>query len=94
MAPRLECYGSKGTLIYDFFQDENILLAQPGEELQLIEVDEEACGGWDVEARFIEALHQNGKPEPTFETGVRYMEFIAAVHRSAATRNETCWKIR
>ncbi|MEM6884445.1 MAG: Gfo/Idh/MocA family oxidoreductase [Verrucomicrobiota bacterium] len=84
-APRLECYGSRGTLIYDFGLngEEEILYATIGSVLQKVKVPVSEQGSWDVEDRFIRALSQASRPEPTFETGVCYMEFIDAVYRNS-----------
>lgn len=80
--PRLECYGSKGTLVYDF-SDESVWLARGDNPLEKIPVPDDERGEWDVEARFIRAVREGGKPEPSFETGLRYMQFVESVHQSA-----------
>lgn len=80
--PRLECYGTEGTLVYDF-TDESIWLATGEGELEKVEVPDSEKGGWDVEERFIRAVRDGGAPEPSFATGVRYMQFVEAVHQSA-----------
>jgi hypothetical protein len=36
-----------------------------------------------VEKDFIDAVVQGGHPEPSFETGVQYLEFTEAVNLSA-----------
>ncbi len=84
-APRLECYGSQGTLVYDFGRNgqEQVLHAELGGDLKQVDVPQHERRDWEVEACFIEALAENGRPEPSFETGVRYMEFTDAVHRNA-----------
>jgi predicted dehydrogenase len=88
--PRLECYGSKGSLVYDFGNGEKILHAQGAGPLEVVDVAAADQGGWDVENRFIEAVKSGGslRPEPTFETGVKYMDFIEAVQRSSKAGTE------
>ena len=79
----LTVYGRDGTLVYNFSRDE-ILGARRGEAtLQVLPVPAELEGKWQVERDFIEAVQSGGHPEPSFETGVRYMEFTEAVHLSA-----------
>ncbi len=38
---------------------------------------------WTVEKAFIGAVVAGGHPEPSFETGVKYLEFTGAVNLSA-----------
>ncbi len=79
----LTVYGRDGTLVYNFTRDE-ILGARRGEkELKPLPIPPELESGWTVEKDFIEAVLNGGRPEPSFETGVRYMEFTEAVHLSA-----------
>jgi len=80
--PRLECYGSEGSLVYDF-TDESVWMATGQSKLEKVDVPEGEKGRWDVEERFIRAVRDGGAPEPTFSTGVRYMQFVEAVHQSA-----------
>ena len=79
-------FGSDGTLHYD--QMSNRLFGgrrnDPG--LQEIDVDPEKEGYWRVEEEFIGAIRGQEEIVLTdFATGVKYMEFTAAVHQSAAT---------
>jgi predicted dehydrogenase len=79
----LTVYGRDGTLVYNFTRDE-ILGARRGEKkLSVLEIPPDLEGRWEVEKTFIDAVHSGGHPEPSFETGVRYMEFTEAVHLSA-----------
>ena len=79
----LTIYGRDGTLVYNFTRDE-ILGARRGESsLQVLAIPPELENKWQVEKDFIEAVQTGGHPEPSFETGVRYMEFTEAVHLSA-----------
>ena len=77
-------YGSEGTLRYS----ENILTGgRRGDDgLSEIDVPAHEAGGWRVEEEFISAIR--GREEIThtnFRTGVKYMEFTEAVHRSRSS---------
>jgi len=79
----LTIYGRDGTLVYNFTKEE-IHGARRGEKkLHLIEIPAELETKWTVEKDFIDAVVQGGHPEPSFETGVQYMEFVEAVNLSA-----------
>jgi predicted dehydrogenase len=78
----LEIYGADGTLIYDFGSDQ-ILLGRAGQDAPVaLAVPPEFAQDWTVERDFIRAIREQGRPEPSFRTGVRYMAFTEAVHRS------------
>ncbi|MBI3329114.1 MAG: Gfo/Idh/MocA family oxidoreductase [Nitrospinae bacterium] len=78
----VEAYGSEGTLIYNMTTNE-IKGARAGEkELQPIPIPAELTMDWTVEADFIAGLREGKKPSPSFEDGVKYMEFTEAVFRS------------
>lgn len=79
----LQVFGSEGSLVYDFTTDEIFGARRGQKELQLLEVPPEYVREWRVEDDFVEAVLQGGNPEPSFETGVAYMEFVEAIHRSA-----------
>ena len=74
-------YGSEGTLR---FGGDILSGARRGDDgLSEIEVPAHEAGGWRVEEEFISAIR--GQEEIThtdFRTGVKYMEFTEAVHRS------------
>jgi predicted dehydrogenase len=79
----LTIYGRDGTLVYNFTTDE-ILGARRGDKaLQKLEIPAEFITEWTVEKDFIDAVVNGGDPEPSFETGVRYLEFTEAVNQSA-----------
>ncbi len=79
----LAMYGRDGTLIYNFTRDE-ILGARRGEKgLRPLSIPPDLVTEWNVEKDFIDAVVQGGHPEPSFETGVQYLEFTEAVHLSA-----------
>jgi predicted dehydrogenase len=79
---RLEIFGSSGTLIYDFVTDE-ILLGRSGDPSPVsLKVPPEFTREWTVEQDFIRAVREDGQPEPSFRTGVRYMTFVEAIQQS------------
>jgi predicted dehydrogenase len=79
----LTLYGRDGTLVYNFTQDE-ILGARRGDKaLRPLAIPPELETSWTVEKDFIDAVVQGGHPEPSFETGVQYLEFTEAVNLSA-----------
>ncbi len=79
--PSATIYGSAGTL---HFSEDILTGGQRGDDrLSEIEVPSEEANGWRVEEEFIAAIR--GQEEIThtdFHTGVKYMEFTEAVHRS------------
>jgi predicted dehydrogenase len=81
---RLEIYGERGVLIYDFNTDDILLGIEGDEQTQVLDVPPEFVKDWTVEDDFIDAVLHGGCPEPTFETGVKYMEFVEAAHLSAS----------
>jgi predicted dehydrogenase len=79
----LTIYGRDGTLVYDFTHD-CIRGARRGDEaLRELAIPQELESPWTVERDFIQAVLTGGHPEPSFETGVKYMEFTEALHLSA-----------
>jgi predicted dehydrogenase len=79
----LTIYGRDGTLIHDFTHD-RIFGARRGDAaLKELAVPPELESSWTVERDFIEAVLGGGHPEPSFETGVKYMEFTEALNLSA-----------
>jgi len=86
---RLEVYGDKGTLVYDFATD-IVQLGKVGEKnLRVIDLPPDLATEWRVEDDFIAAVKSKGRvrPHPDFEDGVRYMRVVQAVADSRA-RNE------
>ena len=79
--PSATIYGSEGTL---HFSGDILTGGRRGDDsLSEIEVPAHEAGGWRVEDEFISAIR--GQEEIThtdFATGVKYMEFTEAVHRS------------
>jgi predicted dehydrogenase len=79
----LTIYGRDGTLVHDFTHD-RIFGARRGDAaLKELAVPPELESSWTVERDFIEAVLGGGHPEPSFETGVKYMEFTEALNLSA-----------
>jgi predicted dehydrogenase len=86
---RVEIYGDKGTLIYDFGTD-TIRAGKHGSgELKDLEIPADMTGEWQVEDDFIAAVKSKGRirPHPDFGDGMRYMRVVQAVADSRA-RNE------
>lgn len=83
--PRLEAYGTGGTLVFDF--PTNTLSAAKASDKQLkkITIPKSKQGGWRVEEDFIDSIRK-GKPvtHTNFVDGVKYMRFTEAVAKSAA----------
>lgn len=84
---QIHLYGSRGTIKVEFANGEEKAWFGRAEddELTLMKIPEEERGCWEVEADFIAAIRGEKKVSLTdFKTGVRYMEFVEAVARSAA----------
>ena len=79
----LSIYGRDGTLVYDFTRDVVLGARRGDKELRPLVIPPELETPWTVEKDFIDAVVQGGHPEPSFETGVQYMEFTEAVNLSA-----------
>ncbi len=86
---RLDIYGSKGTLVYDFGSDQVLAGLAGDRALHSVETTPDLEGHWHVENDFIAAVRSRGRirPHPDFEDGVRYMRVVQAVADSY-TRNE------
>lgn len=79
----LAIYGRDGTLVYNFTKDEILGGRRGDRELQVLTIPSELEGHWAVEKDFIEAVLTGGHPEPSFEIGVKYLEFTEALNLSA-----------
>jgi predicted dehydrogenase len=79
----LTIYGRDGTLVYNFTRDEILGGRRGDKNLRPLPVPADLETPWTVEKDFIDAVGAGGHPEPSFETGVRYLEFTEAVHLSA-----------
>src|SRR4051794_1731456 len=83
---RLEIYGDRGTIVYEFAND-SIQVGKVGDEnLQPLEIPPELETEWRVEEDFINAVKSKGgvRPHPDFEEGLRYMRVVQAVADSRA----------
>ena len=83
---QIHLYGSRGTIKIEFVDgEEKVMYGRADDtELQVMEIPEEERGAWNVEQDFIDAIR--GKKPVTltdFKSGVKYMEFVEAVARSA-----------
>lgn len=89
LAPRdrLEIYGDRGTLVYDFAADVLEAGKAGDEKLHVVDVPSDLEMEWRVENDFIAAVKSKGRvrPQPDFEDGVRYMRVVQAVADSRAT---------
>jgi predicted dehydrogenase len=84
-SPRIELFGSDGTLVYEVRGD-RILYARTGEaELRPVQITPEEQRHWTAEADFIAAIREGTPVTPDFEEGLRYMEVTEAVYRAART---------
>lgn len=83
---QIHLYGSRGTIKLVVSPQEKLLIGRAGDaDLSQPHVPPEQCGGWRVEAEFLGAIRGEEDVKFTdFATGVQYMEFTEAVHRSAA----------
>ena len=79
----LTIYGRDGTLVYNFTTDEILGARRGDKKLHSLAIPPELETAWTVEKDFIDAVVNGGRPEPSFETGVQYLEFTEAVHLSA-----------
>ena len=81
---KLEVYGERGTIIYDF-TDESVLLGTAAEpNLEPVELGDDLAKEWTVEADFIAAVRSPSapRPEPDFDEGLAYMKVVEATHES------------
>ena len=84
----LTIYGTEGTLVYDFTTDDIFSGRRGDMSVESMPVPKEYARIWTVEADFIQAVRNGGQPEPSFITGLGYMQFLEAVHQSL---RERCW---
>ncbi|MDQ3700085.1 MAG: Gfo/Idh/MocA family oxidoreductase [Chloroflexota bacterium] len=84
----IEVYGSQGAIRYLAGMDTpgsgRIMAAKAGaSELQEVPIPAAEARPWTVEADFIKAVREGRRdPEPSFEDGLKYMEFTTAVFQS------------
>jgi predicted dehydrogenase len=84
---QIHLYGSRGTIKMTFGAQERMFIGRVGDtQMRELVIPAERVGGWRVEAEFIGAIRGEEAVKRTdFASGVRYMEFTEAVHRSATT---------
>lgn len=79
-------FGSTGTLHYDHASGKLFGGKQGDQAMQEIVIPPDKEGVWRVEEEFVRAIRGQEEIRLTnFTTGVKYMEFTEAVHRSAAS---------
>lgn len=84
----LVLHGRDGTLEYNFSTDQVRGARRGDRELQTIALPADLVTPWTVEQDFVTAVRTGGHPEPSFETGVAYMELTEAVLKSAASGHQ------
>lgn len=84
-APTITLHGRDGTLEYNFTTGQVRAARRGDQELQTLNLPADLETSWTIEHDFIAAVRTGGHPEPSFETGLAYMEFTEAVHLSALT---------
>ena len=80
---RIEIYGSRGALIYQLSTDEIQGATEGASEPARMVVSAEEERSQTTDREFIDAIRKGGTVSPTFEEGLRYMEFCEAVALSA-----------
>lgn len=75
-----EIHGTAGTIVYNFTADKILAASRGAAPLAEVPFGSERRD-WTVERDFIDAVRSGNRSriEPTFEQGVKYMEFIEAV---------------
>jgi predicted dehydrogenase len=84
----IEIYGSQGAIRYDVFADE-MFIAQGDGDYQPVEVRTDEfydVENWSVERDFINAVRTGAEYHPDFLDGLKYMQVVDAVYRSAHDR--------
>lgn len=84
--PQISAYGSNASLHWEAgppnSEGGSLTLSRgPAWQPEQFEPDNEA--GWRVERDFVEAVQGGNSPEPSWELGLEYMQFVEAVERSA-----------
>jgi predicted dehydrogenase len=81
----IEIFGTRGALAYTLFGDELRGATEGDAALAPIEIPVDEVRLQTTDQEFITAILTGSPVSPTFEDGVRYMEFCDAVARSAET---------
>jgi predicted dehydrogenase len=78
----IEIYGSKEAIIYTLFGDKIEGATEGMESMQPIEPHPDEIRSQATDAEFIQAIREGTPVPPSFEEGVKYMEFCEAVGQS------------
>lgn len=85
-SPRIEAYGSGGTLVYNLESDAICTARASDASLRELPIAQDKLGRWQVEEDFIAAIRgERPVTRTSFVDGVKYMCFTEAVRRSADT---------
>ncbi|MGI9147930.1 MAG: Gfo/Idh/MocA family protein [Chloroflexota bacterium] len=84
-SPRIELFGSEGTLVYEVRGDRIFAAGANETELREVEIPPAEQRHWTAEADFITAIRDGTPVTPDFEEGLRYMEVTEAIYRAART---------
>src|SRR5919199_1646127 len=92
--PRIELYGSEGTIAYEIGTD-RIFAGRAGDaDLQLVPIPPDEERTWTAEADFVRAIREGTPVTPDFEEGLRYMEVTEAIYRSARSGERVTLPLR
>jgi predicted dehydrogenase len=92
--PRIELYGSEGTIAYEIGTD-RIFAGRAGDaDLQLVPIPTDEERTWTAEADFVRAIREGTPVTPDFEEGLRYMEVTEAIYRSARSGERVTLPLR
>lgn len=81
----IEGYGTRGSLRYLMPSDRLLKASAPDWREEEVQILREREGGWRAEEEFIQAIREGRTGHPSWQEGVRYMQFVEAVERSART---------
>jgi predicted dehydrogenase len=84
-SPRIELFGSDGTLVYEVRGDRILAARRDEPELRPVPIVPEERREWRAEADFVNAIRERTPVTPDFEEGLRYMEVTEAIYRAART---------
>ncbi len=84
MAPQdsIEIYGSKGAIVYTLPGDGIIGATEGMEGMEVLEPRPDEVREQTTDAEFIQAIREGSPVHPSFEEGLRYMEFCEGVAQS------------
>ncbi|MDQ6673907.1 MAG: Gfo/Idh/MocA family oxidoreductase [Chloroflexota bacterium] len=84
-SPRIELFGSQGSLVYEVRGDRILAARRDEPDLRQVHIPPEELRRWTAEADFINAIREAKPVTPDFEEGLRYMEVTEAIYRAART---------